>query len=232
MIQVFTFNNQDVRFVGTSDDPWWVAADVCAVLEIRNSRDAIARLDDDEKDDVAITDTIGRQQMMTTINESGLYSLVLTSRKPQAKAFKKWITSEVLPSIRKTGSYNAIAKTPAEMLLAMAQQMVDVERQQRELQQSVALVAENQKQLCDRVEMVEHEQDRFNSPCGHKYSVLGYALSVGLEISRHEASVLGKRAAAMCRSLGIELDSINDPRFGKVGLYPQSVLKSVFGEGL
>lgn len=103
-LTVFQFEQNEVRFVGTADEPWWVAADVCAVLEIRNSRDALARLDEDEKG-VGIIDTLGGKQEMTIINESGLYSLVLTSRKPQAKRFKKWVTTDVLPSIRKTGSY-------------------------------------------------------------------------------------------------------------------------------
>jgi prophage antirepressor-like protein len=104
-IITFVFEAQQIRFVGTSDRPEWIAADVCAVLEIKNVADALSRLDEDEKG-VATTDTPGGKQELLTINESGLYSLVFTSRKPQAKAFKKWITSEVLPSIRKTGSYS------------------------------------------------------------------------------------------------------------------------------
>lgn len=109
--KIFRFENQEVRFVGTAEDPWWVAADICAVLEISNNRDAVSRLDDDEKG-VVITDTLGGQQELVTINESGLYSLILTSRKPQAKKFKKWITSEVLPAIRKTGSYSLTQQNP------------------------------------------------------------------------------------------------------------------------
>ena len=104
-LTTFSFNQVNVRtIIGENGEPWFVAADVCKVLEIRNSRDAISRLDDDEKD-VVSTDTLGGKQEMTIINESGLYSLILTSRKPEAKTFKKWVTSEVLPSIRKTGSY-------------------------------------------------------------------------------------------------------------------------------
>ncbi len=106
MKTIFKFENQVIRVVGTPDAPKWVGADVCAVLEIANNRDALSRLDDDEKDDVVIIDSIGRQQIVKAITESGLYSLVLTSRKPKAKKFKKWLTSEVLPAIRKTGSYS------------------------------------------------------------------------------------------------------------------------------
>lgn len=82
-------------------EPWFVAADVCRALEIKNGRDAVAKLDDDEKG-VGLTDTPGGAQEMTIVNEPGLYTLVLGSRKPEAKAFKRWITHEVIPSIRKT----------------------------------------------------------------------------------------------------------------------------------
>ncbi len=99
------------RVIDREGEPWFVLADVCRKLEIGNPSDAAKRLDEDEKDALDITDPIGRLQRSTVINESGLYSLILTSRKEGAKAFKKWVTAEVLPSIRKTGSYQG--RTPA-----------------------------------------------------------------------------------------------------------------------
>ena len=83
-------------------EPWWVAKDVCNILEIDNSRQATSYLDNDEKD-VISNDTPSGIQSMTVISEAGLYSLILRSRKPEAKAFKRWITHDVLPTIRKTG---------------------------------------------------------------------------------------------------------------------------------
>ena len=105
-LQIFK-NDQfgEVRTVELNGEPWFVSADVCRALEIRNSRAALTRLDDDEKG-VALTDTLGGKQEMTIVNEPGLYGLVLGSRKPEAKAFKRWIKHDVLPSIRKTGGYN------------------------------------------------------------------------------------------------------------------------------
>lgn len=85
-------------------NPWWVLKDVCSVLEIGNSRDVMARLDSDEKG-VDIIDTPGGKQEVSIINESGLYSVILVSRKPEAKKFKRWVTHEVLPSIRRHGLY-------------------------------------------------------------------------------------------------------------------------------
>lgn len=102
----FNYEGRHVRTVVVDDEPWWVAKDVCEVLEITNHRDAVGRLDDDEKDAVGLTDAIGRTQETTVVNEPGLYTLILGSRKPEAKAFKRWITHEVLPTIRKTGTYS------------------------------------------------------------------------------------------------------------------------------
>lgn len=100
----FEFEGQGVRSLMQDDEPWFVASDVCRVLEILKPENAYARLDEDEKD-THIMGTLGGKQKMTIINESGLYSLILTSRKPAAKRFKKWVTSEVLPALRRTGVY-------------------------------------------------------------------------------------------------------------------------------
>ena len=107
-IQAFVFpeTKHKVRVViDKHGNPWWVAKDVCIVLGIGNVSDAIARLADDEFDTIEVTDSIGRKQKTYVVNESGLYALIFNSRKPEAKAFQKWVTSEVLPTIRKTGSY-------------------------------------------------------------------------------------------------------------------------------
>jgi len=114
-LQVFTSDQfGQIRTVSQGGEPWFVAADVCAALELGNSRQAITRLDDDEKG-VISTDTLGGKQEMATVNEPGLYSLVLGSRKPEAKAFKRWITHEVIPAIRKHGMY-ATPETAEQIL--------------------------------------------------------------------------------------------------------------------
>lgn len=95
----------EVRSKMVKGEPWFVAKDVCDVLDISKYRDAIMRLDDDEKGCPVVVDTLGGKQEMATINESGLYSLIFQSRKPEAKKFRKWVTSEVLPAIRRQGFY-------------------------------------------------------------------------------------------------------------------------------
>lgn len=100
----FDFEGQSVRTFDKGGVIWFVLVDVCKVLEIENNRNAAARLDGDEKG-VHSADTLGGRQELTIINESGLYSLILTSRKEAAKRFKKWVTAEVLPALRKHGHY-------------------------------------------------------------------------------------------------------------------------------
>jgi hypothetical protein len=102
----FTFRDHAVRTVTVTGEPWFVAADACEVLGIRNSRAALARLDADEKG-VATIKTAGGPQELSTVSESGLYRLIFSSRKPTARAFRRWVTQEVLPAIRRTGRYNA-----------------------------------------------------------------------------------------------------------------------------
>ncbi|MEW6257437.1 MAG: Bro-N domain-containing protein [Pseudomonadota bacterium] len=105
----FQFEGAEVRLIDRNGEPWFVLADVCRVLEIGNPSDAASRLDEDEKMTLDNTEghagQRGGAQSYTIINESGLYSLVLTSRKPAAKRFKKWVTAEVLPTLRRTGVY-------------------------------------------------------------------------------------------------------------------------------
>lgn len=104
----FTYNQKQVRIVtGPDGEPWWVASDVCGVLDINNPREALRKLDDDEKNTVTFSDGIPGNPNMNVVNEPGLYTLIIRSNKPEAKKFKRWITHEVLPSIRKSGTYSA-----------------------------------------------------------------------------------------------------------------------------
>lgn len=103
-----TFTNDQfgsLRTVTINNEPWFVAADVCRALEIGNSRMAVDRLDDDEKNTVSLTDGNRGNPNMTVVSEPGLYSLVLGSRKPEARQFKRWITHDVIPAIRSHGGY-------------------------------------------------------------------------------------------------------------------------------
>lgn len=126
MTNLQIFNNDrfgQVRIVPVDGELMFVAKDVCDCLEITKHRDAISRLDSDERGSVKL-DTPGGKQDIAAINEYGLYNLVLSSRKPEAKEFKRWITHDVIPAIRKTGSYSmAIPQTLPEALRAYANEV-------------------------------------------------------------------------------------------------------------
>lgn len=123
MNELQIFNNAmfgDVRIILQDNEPWFVAKDVCDCLEIKNTTDALKRLDDDER----ARFNLGRQGETNVINEYGLYNLVLSSRKPEAKEFKRWITHEVLPSLRKYGTYSMdIPRTLPDALKAYASEI-------------------------------------------------------------------------------------------------------------
>lgn len=101
--QIFNYRDQEVRTVIQDGQPWFVAKDVCEILGIKNATQAVSKLDIDERSML----NIGRQGNTNIVNEPGLYTLILGSRKPEAKQFKRWITHEVIPTIRKTGGYVA-----------------------------------------------------------------------------------------------------------------------------
>ena len=111
-LQVFDYHGSAIRTVDRDGDIWFVAKDVCDVLELSNSRMAVQELDEDEKG-VSKIYTPGGIQDMTVISEAGLYALVLRSNKPEAKAFSRWVRHDVLPQIRQTGSYSIFKDNPA-----------------------------------------------------------------------------------------------------------------------
>lgn len=106
-LQLFSYGGQEVRTHLVSDEPWFVIADVCKVLELSNPTMAAQTLDADDLSTTEVMDSMGRKQTARTTNEGGVYQLVFQSRKPNARDFRRWVTKDVLPQIRKTGSYAA-----------------------------------------------------------------------------------------------------------------------------
>lgn len=134
ILRQFSYNGESVRTVVIDGAPWFIANDVCAVLEITNIGNALAALDDDEKGSIHITDGTSGTPVRAIISEPGLYSLTLRSRKPEAKAFKRWITHEVLPEIRRTGVYGSMLPTSfAEALELAASQAKALEQAEERL---------------------------------------------------------------------------------------------------
>ena len=105
-MQIFEYQGNEVRTIQHGDEVWWVLKDVCRVLSLSTPHKVAERLEEDERNLIPLIDSMGRTQKNTIVNEPGLYSVILRSDKPEAKTFKRWVTHEVLPSIRKTGTYS------------------------------------------------------------------------------------------------------------------------------
>lgn len=206
----FDFGGLRVRVILRDGEPWWVAADVCAVLEIVNVSDALSRLDEHDIGQAEVVDSAGRRNPNARIvNESGLYELVIRSDKPAARPFRRWVTSEVLPAIRKTGSY-AIAPRDD---LDVVQGMIDAIRADR---QRIAAVE-------DRQGIVESQLAGVIGRLDH-WTALGYAKRNSLPTDTGFLQRLGRQASAIMRERGFERPERDDQRYGSVGSYPIDVL--------
>lgn len=135
-LQVFNFTGTDIRVVTKDGQPWWVAKDVCDVLDLSNPSMALKALDEDERAKL----NLGRQGEVNIVNEPGLYSLILGSRKPEAKQFKRWITHEVIPAIRRTGAYRVPTLTPNEAIALSLKQTAEMMTKLPELEQKIETV--------------------------------------------------------------------------------------------
>lgn len=152
-VQVWNYEGAEVRTVQIDGEPWFVLTDVCRELEISNSRMAADRLENDELMSVKLTSG-GQRREMTIVNESGLYTVILRSDKPQAKPFRKWVTSEVLPSIRKHGSYSvqsqfADLSPQLQVLIQMETRQKQIEARQAEQATTLAGLEQKLQNTCE-----------------------------------------------------------------------------------
>jgi prophage antirepressor-like protein len=162
-LQVFRYEAQEVRTVIVDGEPWFVARDVCEILEHSNPSKAVKDLvdEDDLTTGYPIVDSMGRTQYATIVNESGLYSLILGSRKPQAKAFKRWVTRDVLPSIRKTGSYVQQPQSIEDLIIMQAQSVKELKAKVEQMRVELQVTRHRIDNL-DRIDIEGDEQQRLN----------------------------------------------------------------------
>lgn len=215
----FDFQGRPIRVISDSvGEPWFIAADVCKILELDNVSRAVASLEEEDKG-VTTSNTLGGEQQVTTVSEAGLYDLVFKSRKPEAKAFKRWVMREVLPSIRKTGSYS-ISKTgdhrldALEMLRQNVLAIIDIEKQQAETERRVKLLEESVSDLS--------AEENF-------FTVMGYYALRGQKAPREAMAQIGKRAVALSMTLGMPVGKRTHPIYGVVNTYHEEVLRQVLG---
>lgn len=209
-MESFEFEGYNVRFVGTPDEPEWIAKDVCEVLGIKNPSDTLAEFDEDEKG-IAEIDTPGGRQKLLTVTESGLYKLITRSQKPNAKSFSKWVFKDVLPTIRRTGAYslNPSPTHPQLLPLRVRRERLEViqiginilsqiggidERTEvslNDLVKNILLEDQLKKPLLPE----GTESGRYLWPVTDRASILGYP-----KLTPSQRSRIGKVAAALYRA--------------------------------
>ncbi|HCJ0466576.1 TPA: Bro-N domain-containing protein [Acinetobacter nosocomialis] len=241
-ISVFNFNQNEIRTVLKDDgEIWFVASDVATVLDYSVASAMIRHLDEDEKG-VSIVHTLGGEQEVSVISESGLYSATLKSRKPEAKQFKKWITSDVLPSIRKNGGYIAGQENDdPELILAKALQVANnvILRKTQELQQA-------QIERDFAIETKAHISDKKTATAMATASVKSRQaekLKEQIGESKNYASVKAVEKVAggkynwrelkkWCLAHGKKIKDIADANYGSVKIYHKDAWKAVYGINL
>ena len=160
-VQIFNYKESAIRTVEIKGEPWFVLKDVCSVLGLASPHKVAERLDGDERNQIPVEDSAGRQQETTVVNESGLYNVILRSDKPEAKPFRKWVTSEVLPDIRKHGAYI----TPSKLgeLLRRPESVMEMLAALSDEQRKNAELAEQNKALIQRNEEMQPKEQYFDA---------------------------------------------------------------------
>jgi prophage antirepressor-like protein len=227
-LQLFNFEEKEIKTIQINNEIYFVGKDICNILELADVSKAISRLDEDEK----LIRTLflsGQNREVLFINESGLYSLVLTSRKPEAKRFKKWVTSEVIPSIRKTGSYNS-NDTKIDKLIEL---MIQTNSNLTALVNNLAIKHE------PKTETPKYFQPSFSNNSNddihlyHRITIYGKKFRPDLDQSqiRERAKEIGMMASRLSKERNIQIikeDNLDGRFQNKISYYHQNVLKEVF----
>ena len=226
-----------VCVVECEGEPWFVVKDVCECLELTDVSKTISLLDDDEKGTNSIR-TPGGEQQMLVISEPGLYSLILRSRKPEAKAFKRWIIHEVVPSIRKRGLYateavmDRILDAP-DFGISLLQQY-KFEREQRKLveahrDEAVRTKAEigsrREATAMNTASRLSKENEHLRDETWKQVKAIPWLEEV-FEVSQAMYSVAGRKLADMPRRMGYEIREVEDSRYGSVKAYHTDVIEA------
>ena len=230
-----------VRVIERDGDPWFVGPDVCRGLDISDSSQACERLDDDEKivitrDSDPVLFTGSKAQVMTLISEPGLYSLVLRSNKPEAKAFKRWITHEVIPSIRKTGAYQIAPRDYAQALRALAAEVeakeLAIAQRDEAIRTKAHFVEGRDAEMCGRVGGLTNANERLREQIGDSTN---WKQAKAIPWLRKYFDVringffgqLGKVLTKISTNMGMETRTVEDMSWGVVKAYHITVINQL-----
>ena len=216
-------NLGSVRTVLLNNEPWFCIKDICDILGLTNPTVVTQRLDEDEVTKFNLGSKVG---ITNFTNESGLYTLILRSDKPEAKPFRKWITSEVIPAIRKTGKYEEKPMTSAQYLLQQAQWMVEAENRMSNIENDVIGLADSIENNDKSIRRLENNQRR--TVTSTHLTVIAYANIKGIKPKSYHAPSIGKKATRMCRERNLMTGTTVDSRYGLINTYPIEVLDEIF----
>ena len=209
----FNYESQQIRLIQDEQgEPWWIAKDVCDILELTNVAMAVKSLDDDEKG-VSKVYTPGGEQELLTVNEPGLYTLIIRSNKPDAKKFKRWITHEVLPSIRKTGKYEIDSPSEIDLIIKSAQALKKIELKQIDHD--------------NRLSILEAKSHQNSGQTGY-WTITAWCKLNNLNITLTEAMQRGRETAKLSKEWDVEIGKVRDERFGEVNSYREDLLDEIF----
>lgn len=217
-------NLGSVRTVLLNNEVWFCIKDVCDILELTNPTVVAKRLDEDEKAKFDLG--LKNGELTNFTNESGLYTLILRSDKPEAKPFRKWITSEVIPAIRKTGKYEEKPMTSAQYLLQQAQWMVEAENRMNNIENDVAQTNQSIGNMKKDITRIEHNERR--TVTSNHLTVIAYANMKGIKPNTYNSSVMGRKATKVCRTRGLLTGTVVDSKYGLINTYPLGVLDEIF----
>jgi len=216
-------NLGSVRTVLLNNEPWFCIKDICDILGLTNPTVVTQRLDEDEVTKFNLGSKVG---ITNFTNESGLYTLILRSDKPEAKPFRKWITSEVIPAIRKTGKYEEKPMTSAQYLLQQAQWMVEAENRMNNIENDVAQNNQILGNMKKDITRIEHNERR--TVTSNHLTVIAYANMKGINSNTYNSSVMGRKATKVCRTRGLLTGTVVDSKYGLINTYPLEVLDEIF----
>ena len=226
--QIFSKENLgSVRTILVDNEVWFCIKDVCDILELTNPTVVAKRLDEDEVTKFNLGSKFG---ITNFTNESGLYTLILRSDKKEAKPFRKWITSEVIPAIRKTGKYEEKKKplTQAELILQQAQWMVEAENRISNIEDNVSGIVNTIENNDKSIKRLENNQRR--TVTSNHLTVIAYANIKGIKPKSYHAPSIGKKATKICREKDLLIGTTVDSRYGLINTYPVEVLDEIFFE--
>lgn len=209
----FQYETNEIRVIqGGDGEPWWIAKDVCTALRIADISQAVERLDDDEKQ-IRTLHLSGQNRDIWTVNEPGLYTLIIRSNKQEARKFKRWITHDVLPSIRKTGKYEVGNLSELDLIIRSAKALKSIEQKQIEHD--------------GRLSALEAKSDQNAGHTGY-WTITAWSKLNDLSLFLDQAAYYGREASKISKQWGVDIGRVPDERFGVVNSYREDILEEVF----